>query len=821
MSYLRTDKGFTLVELVIVLAISALLLAGIVAGQGAIQEHTAFSSAIDSARLQLKEVQNEATQSVAAQTTSTSGASDETDFGKLVEFDNSTPASASQMKTWTLVEDAAKTTLYKCDEEDITIGQGVNFINATNGATTSNTEAVIFGRNPNQTYVDPDFVDPQGSTVPSECSPSASPAPTVPTGPSTPCVLTRTQSNPQGSCPPPPPPPPPPAPCNNNPGWQCGLYGQYYTGAIADASRTEDSAYIDQGIGEDAAAVQSWPSFLPVLANRTITPPTNVSVHWSGQILIGTNDFPKLTSHTYCIRDSNIGDITIAGVTATGPPTPCVTVTPSDLASGAGWYPISIDFQTASGAAPFVQLYEQDAATGNAIVEVPGGTGGDLETAANAQLMSPASAFVNGLYGQYYSDGNFDNRVSAYTDPLIGDSGTQFSFDNASPNNDVFSPKLEWNTAKATTDNDSVKWTGQILVDTTGPQTYCITGANGVATLIIDGSQVLKGTDVPNPPNFNTGTLDQICTTTGSLTAGWHNLEYDYVTTGSSSPRSLRLGELVGGSGGTYQDIPHDHLRRPLDWSATGSQGTCKSGDTDCEISGSDIQENSSSSGNCSSSNQRGVFNFSKTGLTPDSTYKMDLSYFNAPDSQDLPVPNDYYYEVCVSVNGTLMNGGSPIDLPISEPSINPRTYTMSGITVPTSGNITISLDWLNDAYQSGFSLGYYDANFAVSRLDLYRSLNASGILSDATPATTTSTAPKVAAASSANLAARLFGLLLPSADAAAACDTNVLNLQNYTLGCFGAGPTSTLNLQVAGQAENGYIDISTQDNSIERRITN
>lgn len=809
MSYLRTDKGFTLFELVIVLAISGLAMVGVLAATAGVQQRTAFSSAIDAFRLQLKGVQNEAIQSVASRSGANVGTSDEINFGKLIELDNSSPATASQMKTWTLVESADKSSLFKCDEQDVTLDQQVNFLNATNGANTDATEAIVFGRDPNQTYVIPNFLDtPKSPPIPTACSPSASPAPVVPNAPVNNCVIT--QANPIGVCASPQP-PPPPVNCNADPAWQCGLYGQYYKGTAIAGS--PNSAFIDAQVGTNLGnGASSYPVFAPTLTGRAQVPSLGVAVDWSGQIRLGNEpgDIPTPQAHTYCFTgdQGSAATITVSGTVYTltgnlGSRTPPASSCVSIQVATAGWYDIHIQYSRSGGGRSRARLYEQSVAGPLEIANA------DLRTSSSNHPIPPASAFVNGLYGEYYSDATMVNRVSAYTDPLIGDGGFQFSFNNGNPSDDVFSPTLEWNTAKATTYNDSVKWTGQVLVDTAGPQTYCIAGIDGTATLKIDGTKILSG---------NLG-FSPTCAATGPLTAGWHNVEYDYATSGGGgSQRAVRFGEQVGVD---YKDVPNDHLRRPLDWSATGSQGTCSSGDTDCMTSGTDIQENSSSNGDCNSSDQRGVMNFTKSGLTPDSTYKLDLSYFNAPGAQDLPVPDSYSYEVCVSVNGTLVGGGSPAYLPISEPSINPRTYTFSDITVPSNGDITISLDWLNDSSSGGFSSGYNDANFAISRLDLYRSVTAAGQLSAAAPKPATPTAIAPATLSPSTLAARLLNLLAPSAQAASGCTTTILDPNNYTTNCFGAGPLSTLNLQVIGESGKGFIDISTQDGSIERRITN
>jgi prepilin-type N-terminal cleavage/methylation domain-containing protein len=178
MRHWRGQGGFTLVELTIVLAIMAALLTGVLAGSATIQNRTEFTSAVDAMRYQLKEVQNEAIQGVSARSGSNSGTSDEINFGKLVELDNTntgpSPKPNTQMKVWTLVENSDHTALVKCDQQNITLAQGLTFLKAYNQGSGAGTQAVIFGRQPNQLYVDPNFTEtllPDASAM--SCSPPA------------------------------------------------------------------------------------------------------------------------------------------------------------------------------------------------------------------------------------------------------------------------------------------------------------------------------------------------------------------------------------------------------------------------------------------------------------------------------------------------------------------------------------------------------------------------------------------------------------------------------------------------------------------------
>jgi len=861
MRHVRRSNGFTLVELVIVLALSALVLSGVLAGSGVLQRRTELSSAVDAVRLQLKGIQSEAFQTVSQRSDNKAGTSDETTFGKLVEFENqanaTTPGGEKQMKVWTLVESADKSTLYKCNEQDESLPLQMSFMDAKNGATTNGFEAVIFGHNPNQTYVVPSFGDPQNGNSPgADCKPPASPAPTAPSPPI--ACTPASQGNPTGSCPTPPPPAPVPDACNIGL-WQCGLYGQYYKNTTLSGS--PNTAYIDYQVGtnlDSSGFTSSYPSFNTALTNRAKAPKLGDSVHWQGQVLLNDEpgDFPTPPiQHTYCFQadQGSTATITIGATVYTmtstfgqltasvGPH--CVAI-PTNVTPG--WYNIDIKYNTSINGTAYAQLYET---TGATTQEVPDSY---LRTDINNKQIDPPNAFAKGLYGQYYNDVSFGNRISAYTDPVIGDGGSQFSFDSANAlasgaiiDADTFSPVLRWNTASSDSAQRSVKWTGQILVDTTGPQQYCDI-ADDNATIVIDGATLPTTAQPIIPP----GTWPRLCGMTPSLTAGWHNLEVDYKniccagapTNGGGANARLEVATTNGSGKTTYNEVKNNHLRRPMDWSADGNVGTCDASNSACVHSSTGLKGNVSSTGtwsssttspggSCNNSNHLGQITYTKNNQTPDTTYNLDISYFNEPDA-NLPVPSGYSYLVCVAVNGTTLNGGNPISMPISEPSLNARTYTLSGVAVPASGNFTVTLDWINDAYFPpsilcgffGTALCGYDANFGVSRIDLYRNLLPSGSLSK----TTASSAAHLAAAAKSTsapsrqtVAASLLNMLLPVAHAAIGCDVNVLNPQNYTTTCFGAPQTSTLHFQVSGQPGVGNIDITTQDNSIERSITN
>src|SRR6185312_1084079 len=104
------QSGFPLVELVITLAIASLLLAGVLAGSGTIQRQAELTSAADALRLQLKGQQSAASQAISARGSNRDGTSQDTVFGKLIEFYTDSNAAARRMRTWTLVNNPSDST---------------------------------------------------------------------------------------------------------------------------------------------------------------------------------------------------------------------------------------------------------------------------------------------------------------------------------------------------------------------------------------------------------------------------------------------------------------------------------------------------------------------------------------------------------------------------------------------------------------------------------------------------------------------------------------------------------------------------------------
>lgn len=202
MRRLRATQGYTIVELVIVLAISSMLIVGVVAGVGTQRQQTSFSTAIEAVKSQIANVKNEAFSGVSER--ENGGNSAQTYFGKLVEFDNSNGEGDPTVTTSTLVANTATsnpTQLYKCDTTTTTLKEGVAFRSADVGGSSHQKAALIFQRDPDKAYAAVDYVDPPDGG--SACSPDALDNGTFHYTQSA-CVnghaLVRTLEDPMGNC---------------------------------------------------------------------------------------------------------------------------------------------------------------------------------------------------------------------------------------------------------------------------------------------------------------------------------------------------------------------------------------------------------------------------------------------------------------------------------------------------------------------------------------------------------------------------------------------------------------------------------------------
>lgn len=139
---IRADKrGFTLLEITIVMAISSLLIAAAITGVGSIREGRASMTEVDELKNKLEGVRAEALSGITGTGT---GQSTSTVFGKILEFD---PAIPNQIRVSSLIAaDAdATSTLSRCEEAPLQIGQGMQYAGAER-------QAIIFTRQPDGVF---------------------------------------------------------------------------------------------------------------------------------------------------------------------------------------------------------------------------------------------------------------------------------------------------------------------------------------------------------------------------------------------------------------------------------------------------------------------------------------------------------------------------------------------------------------------------------------------------------------------------------------------------------------------------------------------
>lgn len=153
----KNERGLALVELVIVLALTALATSAALVGRGALQRETSFTAAVDQVREQIISVQNESQSGVNIQVGG-AGASDLEYFGKMIEFNRANPR---QFSSYTLVAEnnQANSPLFRCFDQTLQVKDQLEFFGGQDGIGSA-TQGIIFTRNPEETYVTPEGYNP-------------------------------------------------------------------------------------------------------------------------------------------------------------------------------------------------------------------------------------------------------------------------------------------------------------------------------------------------------------------------------------------------------------------------------------------------------------------------------------------------------------------------------------------------------------------------------------------------------------------------------------------------------------------------------------
>ena len=171
-----------------------------------------------------------------------------------------------------------------------------------------------------------------------------------------------------------------------------------------------------------------------------------------------------------------------------------------------------------------------------------------LENVSLKPVLAVQSAETGGLRGDYYDlTGDIETgvllhqRFGAYNSTLYSD------YLDYSPFNSV----LENQTGNPNGDMSAVRWTGQVLADTTGSYTFWFDVDDGIKFYIDD-----LDTDVWAGANWNDG-AKEVSYTASSLSAGWHNIKIEYYQ--NETGAKMRFG-WDPPTGGRVYPVPADHL---------------------------------------------------------------------------------------------------------------------------------------------------------------------------------------------------------------------------------------------------------------------
>ena len=797
MSYLKRQGGVTLVELVLVLAITAGAITSAIAIRSSMRKDISFSTSIEQVKNQILAAKTESIQTV-KDGDNGAGNSDSYNFGRAVEFlpdDPSTPFEENKnMRVSTIISsldgdsgDGLQQKMAQCDQKWVTYKDGAEYKGTEK-------RAIIFQRKPEKIFVTPLNYNTSGGVVCSALAGQLGSGNTPEFGgydsdndgipdDVDDCDYEYAPNTPNG-CPDGTPPPPPDG-CSAT-GYVCGLYGRFYIipylffgGAPVNSSIMRPamaSAFTGETFGPEYGNTATW---LPILRYKAKNPAARVSALWTGQIKVPAN-----TTRKFCLNTDDGSYMKINNVVVTNNPDSLDQLEPqssrcSEFTGGAldTWLDISIYYNQndATEVTPFVGLVYKDASNND--VYVPGQ---DLRTVPRSTQL-PSSTVRSGLRGEYFSNNSLSGEpFSVYTD----DDATKPPYSKNSSFTSDLNPdsNVKQRTGQPWIANfsASVRWTGQIYL--TSNQTLCSQMDNGVRVKIA-GSTVIDDWD-------NTQSSKNSCITLGP-SVGWTNIVIEARKNATSS---------YDGVGLSLDGNPVS-LRRSLDYSFTTNNFQNTSAVTD-----------HSKSQSCSNISDSNYMTYYRSGLWPSNNYKLDINYrYSWINPWVAP------QEVCIKLNGNLLNNGEPFEFPYDTVNQMYRTYSLSNIEVPSSGAIDIKIGIID---RSLWCNGWCVEPIEIDRVDLWRGFDSTGNLITNKDKTSNNT--------EISIVGKIFSAISNTAFAQSACaaaqtECSILIFDNYNPDSSGAytfyPDQAELEFGINGSSEKGIIKIDPQTNSITRDI--
>lgn len=795
MSYLKRQGGVTLVELVLVLAITAGAITTAIAVRSSMRKDISFSTSIEQIKNQIVAAKNESVQSV-KNNSAGSGNTNSYDFGRAVEFfpagDPEVPApmeADKYMRVSTLIS-----------EQDAAPGEGITQKMAQcdqrwelykDGAEYKGTEkrAIIFQRKPERLFVTPLNHNTTGGEVCNTLALGTENTPnyggydsdndTIPDA----TDLCPYEPGPAPSGCPGGTPPPVTEACDAN-GYQCGLYGRFYDRLASNVAEVSSdspslnanlkSSFNGEELGQTYSQASTW---LPILRYRTKNPANQVSAKWTGQIKIPAN-----TTRNICLNTDDGSYMTINGVVVTDNYTSmdsqadrCESFTAGNADA---WYDINIAYpqRDTFESTPYISLTYTEGGGPEQFVPL-----NNLRSLPG-QIVWPNTSFIPGLKAEYYSSSDLSGSpYSVWTEGTAGYSPTNFISTGTFTSRAGVYPN--WTDLEF---DGSVRWTGQVNVVGTNPL-YCVM-ANKHSGLVVK----VGGVDVINQSN-----KDNFDTTCGTVTApnGWQNISIEYKHKRSET---WEMGIYM------YNNVnwTAPQFRRPMD--ASSIQITSMLSDNDNSFLTTPPKND------CSNLNNTNVISRSFNGLWPSSNYTLDLLYGNY-NTASLPIGYSNY-KACVKINGQFINGSNPVDFPVPVYGY-PRTKTFTNIPVASDGTFNLELYWLNDSFDP---VSGRDSNFQLIRTDLYRRLDSTGTLI----ANGTNERGLVGFILK-KISGTAFAQVATCGDAQTEC--SILIFDNYNTDSSGSysfyPDEAELEFGIEGSTEKGTIKIDPQSNSITREI--